>query len=202
MYKVFIRKREIKPGYTGEFVNEYVCIDSVKPYDFSEDEWESLKPLVEMIACGNDVSRECVSVNNCNYELNCIVNEKDWCILAESEHYYIKNEYEDAILFRKPDSKRLASVGYFYGDPEAAYIDDKEQFCITIGCGIIKYNLCESFEDYMDNKTSTQWIETGNNPDSIEWCDSIEEVTESYIMLSCEGEKLRKFNLQTLEKME
>ena len=45
----------------------------------------------------------------------------------------------------------MASVGHFYGDPDAAYIDPEERFCITIGCGIIKYNLCEPFEGYMYN---------------------------------------------------
>ncbi len=68
-----------------------------------------------------------------------IIDEKEWGILAESEHYYIKKEYEDASLYRKPDSKHIACVGDFYGDPEDAYIDPEERFCITIGCGIIKY---------------------------------------------------------------
>lgn len=34
----------------------------------------------------------------------------------------------------------------------------------------------------------------------IEWCDCIEEVTDSYIIVSCEGEDRRRFNLETLEK--
>ena len=47
-----------------------------------------------------------------------------------------------------------------------------------------------------------QWIEVGREGNNIEWCDKIEEVTDSYIVVSVEGEERRKFNLTTLEKQE
>lgn len=101
----------------------------------------------------------------------------DWGILAESEHYYIRAEYEDAVILSKTNSKRIASIGEHYGDPEDAYIDPKEKFCITVGCGLIKYNLTELFEGYMYDRNTSQWIEVGH-----------------------EGEDRRRFNLETLEK--
>ena len=84
-----------------------------------------------------------------------------------------------------------------YGDPEDAYIDPEERFCVTVGCGIIKYNLCEPFEGYMYNRNTSQWIETGREGD-IEWCDRIDEVTEEYIAVSLEGGDKKKFDINTL----
>ena len=65
----------------------------------------------------------------------------------------------------------------------------------------VKYYLNEPFEIYMYNRVTPQWIEVGVTNDS-EPCDKIEEVTDSYIIVSCEGTDRRKFNLETLEKEE
>ena len=121
-------------------------------------------------------------------------------ILAESENYYIKADYEAALLYKKSDSKKIACIGDFYGEPQDAYIDLDEKFCITIGCGIIKYNLAEPFESYVYDRNSPQWIETGRTGD-IEWCDKIEEVTDSYIIVSQDGDDKRKFDINTLKKI-
>lgn len=118
------------------------------------------------IACGNS-----------RFDLFGIENDFEAGILAESKRYYILRDYEEAELYRKPDSKYVASVGHFYGDPEDAYIDPEGKFCITIGCGIIKYNLCEPFEGYMYDRDTSQWIETGRKGDIV-WCDHIDKVTE------------------------
>lgn len=99
-------------------------------------------------------------------------------------------------------TRRITCVGDFYGDPSDAYIDLDERFCITIGCGIIKYNLQEPYEEYMYDRDNSQWIEVGREGDDIEWCDRIEEVTDSYIIVSLEGEEKRRFNLNTLKKEE
>jgi len=53
----------------------------------------------------------------------------------------------------------------------------------------------------MYDRKTTQWIETGRVGD-IEWCDCIEEVADSYIIVSCEGGNRRRFNLETLLKEE
>lgn len=111
-------------------------------------------------------------------------------ILAESDHYYILAEYEKALLYIKKDSKLVACVGDFYGDPQDAYIDSKEEYCITVGCGIVLYYLLEPFEDYKYNQTSEQWIETGRDGEIL-WCDRIEKVEDGFFTVSLEngGEK-------------
>ncbi len=63
----------------------------------------------------------------------------------------------------------------------------------------IKYMLQEPFEEYMYDRDTPQWIEVGRMGD-IEWCDKIEEVTESCVEVSLEGEDMRRFNLETLQK--
>jgi putative phosphoesterase len=122
-------------------------------------------------------------------------------ILAESENYYILGNFENVSLYRKSDSKFITCVGDFYGDPHDAYIDPEERFCVTVGCGIIKYNLCEPFEKYMYDRNTPQWIETGREGD-IEWCDRIDEVTDEYIAVSLEGGARKKFDINTLEPVQ
>lgn len=77
-------------------------------------------------------------------------------IIAESENYIIKGEYEDATLIRKSDGSRIACVGNFYGDPVDGIIDINEKFCVTVGCGVIVYRLKEPFESYMYNRITEQ----------------------------------------------
>ena len=120
-------------------------------------------------------------------------------ILAESEHYYIQKDFEEATLYLKDGSKRITCVGDFYGDPLDAYIDPEEKFCIVIGCGIIKYNLAEPFAEYSYNMVTPQWIETGRTGD-IEWCDKIEEVTTKEIVVSNAGNEKGVFDLETLAR--
>ncbi len=121
-------------------------------------------------------------------------------ILARSEHYFIQKEYEEAVLYLKEGSKRIACVGDHYGDPADAYIDPQERFCIVVGCGIIRYNLKEPFEDYSYDKKTTQWMETGRTGDIL-WCDHIEDVTESYVAVSLDGKRRGEFDLKTLERV-
>lgn len=198
MHKVLIIKKEYSSYYGCNVVCEYVSIDAIKPFDISDEDWESLNEIVEGLARGEKQICNDYSVGNCNYDLHCIINDKDWGILAESEYFYIRNEYEEAYLYSKPDSRKIASVGHYYGDPETAFIDPDEKFCITIGCGIIKYNLVEPFEDYMYGRNTEQWIETGR--DSNEWFNCIEKDTDSYFTVSCDGEDIKRFNLQTLDE--
>ncbi len=64
---------------------------------------------------------------------------------------------------------------------------------------IIKYNLEKPFDEYSYDTVTPQWIETGRT-DEIEWCDKIEEVTESYVTVSLGGADKRIFDLNTLAK--
>ncbi|MBR5667560.1 MAG: hypothetical protein IKW95_07735 [Lachnospiraceae bacterium] len=123
--------------------------------------------------------------------------KKDTVILAESSHFAILKEYERASLCTKQDFKPVACVGDFYGDPQDAYIDPKEKFCITVGCGIILYYLREPFESYAYDKTSLQWIETGREGDAL-WCDRIETVTDTFFIITLENGTKRKVDLSTL----
>ncbi len=197
--KIYIKRYEKNDEI--RFYKTSISLDAVKPYGIADTEWEIIRPYVEEINEGKAGSYKDIRIPVGWYDLYAIIDEKEWGILAESEHYYIKKEYEDASLYRKPDSKHIACVGDFYGDPEDAYIDPEERFCITIGCGIIKYMIREPYEGYMYDRDTLQWIETGRTGD-IEWCDRIEEVTGSYVEVSLEGEVQRRFNLETLKKEE
>jgi len=200
MYKVFIEKREPHPAVDCEMISVTVSIDATKPYDITIDEWGCIKEAVKTLADGSQEHLFGISGPSCRFDLSCITEDKEFGIIATSEHYYIRTEYEDASLFRIPDSKRITCVGDFYGNPEDAYIDPEEKFCVIVGCGIIKYNLSEPFEEYTYNTVTDQWVETGRDGD-IEWCDHIEAVTDSHIIVSCEGTDERYYYLRTLKKV-
>lgn len=199
--KVYIKRYEKKPDNDVTFYETIVSVDAIKPYKVSESEWNVLRPYVEEINDGKKENNKGIRISAGWCDLYAIVDEKDWGILAESKHFYILREYEDASIYSKPDSRHIASVGDFYGEPEDAYIDPDERFCITIGCGIIKYMLREPYEGYMYDRETPQWIEVGRQGD-IEWCNRIEEVTDSYVEVSLEEDDRRRFNLETLEKMQ
>lgn len=200
MAKVYIKKFEKNVETDCKFCNTHFSIDAVKPYDISENEWDIIRPFAEKICAGVVKNYSGIKVQESSFDLLLIEDEKDWGILAESENYFIVRDFENALIYRKPDCRRITCVGDFYGNPSDAYIDPKERFCITVGCGIIKYSLHEPFEDYMYNRDTLQWIEVGREGENIEWYDKIEKVTESYIIVSLEGEERRKFKLSILEK--
>ena len=200
MYKVIIKKIVRYPGNDWDTIIQSFSLDAVKPFDLSEAEWEAIYPYVLKLANGEAEYFKRIVGPNCYFDLVCVHDDKEYGILCESEHYFVYRDYEGASLYQKPASKYITCVGDFYGEPEDAFIDSQEKICITIGCGIIKYNLCEPFEMYMYDRNTPQWIETGREGD-IEWCDRIEEVTDSYIIVSSEGEDKRKFDINTLKKI-
>ena len=89
MYKVFITKSEFHSGYGCDYIEEYVSIDAVKPYDISDEDWLCIKNQVEELAAGKNESFKNLPVNDCHYNLTCITEDSDWCILAESKHFFI-----------------------------------------------------------------------------------------------------------------
>ena len=200
--KIYIKKYEKNPENDLVSYKSVFSVDGVKPYDIEDEEWGVIEQFVEKLCCGESKNYKDIKASKHWFDLFLIEDEKEFGILAESEHYFIVRDYEDASIYRKPDARRITCVGDFYGDPSDAYIDFDERFCITIGCGIIKYNLQEPYEEYMYDRDNSQWIEVGREGDDIEWCDRIEEVTDSYIIVSLEGEEKRRFNLNTLEKEE
>ena len=198
--KIYIERHEKRSDNGIIYLETSVSFGAVKPYCIAGPEWDVILPYVEKINAGLANVYKDIRFSVGWYDLYAIVDEKDWGILAESANYYIRREDEDASIYSKPDSRLIACVGDFYGDPEDAYIDPEERFCITVGCGIIKYMLQEPYEGYMYDKDTTQWIEAGRKGD-IEWCDRIEEVTDSYIEVSLEGENGRRFSIETLERI-
>ena len=202
MYKVYIEKRELREdSYYGDEILTCELETPKKPEELTDNEWIIIEKHAIELSTGKRHCYKHILGQDCYFDLYCIIDDNDWNVLAESKNYFIKNDYEEAFLYRKNDLKIIASVGHFYGDPEDAYIDPEEKFCITVGCGLIKYNLTEPFESYMYDRNTSQWIEAGREGD-IEWCDCIEEVTDSYIIVSSEGEDRRRFKLETLEKEE
>jgi len=197
--KVEITKYTRRAGEKVTYMDVIICLDGVKPYDLTDDEWEVVQPFVDKIVRGT------ATFGNTTYGDSRYTLEKksNWeaGIFAESENYYIRFSFERVNLYRKPDSKHIACVGDFYGNPMDVYIDPKERFCISIGCGIIKYNLCEPFEEYAYDKITPQWIEVGREGED-EWCDHIDEVTEDYIAVSFKEKDTMKFDINTLEPME
>lgn len=110
----------------------------------------------------------------------------DW-IIAESDNYYIKGAYESAELFSKADDKLIACIGDHYGDTVDGIIDRNERFCVTVGCGYIVYYIREPFESYPCNRSSTQWIESGNDPDNIKGIDNVRQISDNEIELTDEN---------------
>jgi len=104
-------------------------------------------------------------------------------IMAESQNYILKGEYEEAVLYRKSDNARIAVVGDFYGDPNAGIIDGDERYCLTVGCGVIVYRLQAPFENYMYDTDTTQWYEFGRDPKSIDWIDEVRQIGPDKIKL-------------------
>lgn len=184
-----------------DIVASWISFEAHKPRDLNEAEWTTIDTLVKQIAEGESEKYENISVSECSFDLYRVTDVREYDILAESKNYYIMRDYEDASIYRKSDSSKIVCVGHHYGNPEDAYIDPEERYCITVGCGIIKYYLKEPYDIYVYDKATPQWIEVGRT-DNIEFADKIEEVTDSYFVVSCEGAARRKFNLETLEKEE
>lgn len=61
-------------------------------------------------------------------------------ILAESEHYVLRNQHESCELLHK-QTKSLSDVGDHYGNPACGLIAPDETWCITGGEGLILWFL-------------------------------------------------------------
>lgn len=147
--KICIKKYEKNPEIDLVFYKSGFSVDGVKPCDIDDEDWAEIKPFVEKLCRGESKNFKDIKASEHWFDLFLIEDEKEWGILAELEHYFIVRDCEDASIYRKPDAKRITCIGDFYGDPADAYIDPDELFCITIGCGIIKYSLQEPYEEYM-----------------------------------------------------
>lgn len=120
-------------------------------------------------------------------------------ILAESVHYFVFRDSEAVWLCNKTDGCKIACVGDFYGNATDAFVDPEERFCISVGCGLIKYDIHEPFENYQYNRTDSQWIECGREGDII-WCDHIERVDDATITVVLDGGNRECFSVKTLKR--
>lgn len=101
-------------------------------------------------------------------------------LLAESENYKIVSEYEYVSLIFK-NSDREVLIGHFYGDPEGAFVDMNEKYCVMYGCGVIVYFLDEPFEKYRYCTNTKQWVEYGREPQNILWVrNCLPELIQNY----------------------
>ena len=96
-------------------------------------------------------------------------------LLAESEHYRVEHEFE-VVTLHDLRHGRFVRIGDFYGDPEAAVIDQQERWVVMIGCGLILYYLHEPFLPYIYDKCNHQWVEMFRDPSDIFWITSVKQV--------------------------
>jgi len=96
--------------------------------------------------------------------------------------------------------------GDFYGDPECAIISRGEKYLIMAGCGLIIYYLQEPFEQYLYDKSSTQYFYFFNEPSNI-WSinglrqEDIDSDLDSFRFVAAndDGEFIYKMNAKTFE---
>ncbi len=120
-------------------------------------------------------------------------------IIAESENYAVKREYEYCDLVFKSENRKYVFIGYFYGDPDFAMIDKNEKFVVMGGCGLIVYLLQEPFETYKDGQENAQWVEIGI--DQGEYYDAVEQIdNDTIICTTADGEK-REYRISDLFNM-
>lgn len=111
-------------------------------------------------------------------------------ILAESEHYKIVSEFECVDLILKSGGR--ICIGDFYGDPEGAFIDKNEKYCVMYGCGVVIYFLNEPFFEYHYNMNTEQWREFGRRSDNIIWVENARQIDEASFEIVIEDGETKK----------
>lgn len=107
-------------------------------------------------------------------------------LIAESEHYCIKGEWETASLYSKKENKPITCVRDHYGDTADGLIDRNERFCVTVGCGYIVYFLNEPFEPYAYDRSTPQWTESGRENSKIKWIEKVRQISDNEVELTDE----------------
>ena len=120
-------------------------------------------------------------------------------VLAESEHFLININADYAELIRKEDYRTLVSAGKHLGRAKDAYIDPNEKFTITVGDGIVKYEIKDKYEKFYYEMEKPYTISTGNE-DNILYLEHIEKVTDLFVEVSDDSGEIHRFNLNTLER--
>lgn len=103
--------------------------------------------------------------------------------LAQSVHYRVEHEFE-VVSLQDSRKGRWTVIGDFYGDPDAAIIDQQEQWVVMVGYGLIIYYLREPFLPYKYDLHNNQWVEMFRNPKDIWWIEAVHQVSEDEVKLS------------------
>ena len=104
--------------------------------------------------------------------------------LAESQNYVISYEYEMVFLDIKKENRNV-HIGSFYGDPCTAIISEDERFCAIGGEGVIIYYLTPPYENYNENKLTSQWKEWARNGNVV-WVEQILQIDTDHIEITTE----------------
>ena len=100
-------------------------------------------------------------------------------VLAQSQHYSVTSEYETVFL-TGPDEREF--IGDLYGDPKAAVIDWEEQWCVTVGAGLVVYYLREDFHTYTNSTATNQRFALfQGSAASTWWIEAVYQVTDTAI---------------------
>lgn len=111
--------------------------------------------------------------------------------ITESMHYEIYKEYE-VVLLKIKASKKIVTIGDFYGDVKKAVISPEENYCIMVGCGIIVYFLHEPFIPYEYDKKCKQWEEWYRSGDI--WIEDVMLENEEIIVIQMENGERNKIH--------
>lgn len=121
--------------------------------------------------------------------------------LTESDHYKIIHLYE-AVFIAPIDSNNINEyneIGYFYGEPEVAVIDQNEKWCAIGGCGLIIYFIQEPFSPYQYDQESSQYFEIHRSPPSIWWIEDLQQISPSQILITLENSQTHILDIFTKE---
>ena len=112
--------------------------------------------------------------------------------------------FEEVILVGDPlPGTSPLLIGDFYGEPAASAIDSDEQWCVTVGCGLIAYRLAPPWTAYRHPPVdpSGQWWEFGN-PDDPTWFVSVTPIGPAVFSVLSErdGPLIVDCHLQTVTR--
>ena len=142
-----------------------------------------------------------------------IKDERDpfYRILDESENFYLMGSFEYVYLLSKriqnPITKKykvITSPGDHYGDVKAGFIDKKERYCVTVGCGYIVYFLQKPFREFIykdfNKSCKSQWIEDWNHPDHHRFFSDVRPIDDwEFEIMDADSGEWEKIRIQKQE---
>lgn len=122
-------------------------------------------------------------------------------VIGESEHYIVIENCEEAVLIDKSNYNIVSYIGKHPGGVKGIYIDPYEKYCITVGKGIFRYDIQETYAGYL-YESDNPYVKTVGRESNIFWCSKINEVTDSYIEVSSIDNKIYRYNINTLQAID